>query len=161
MIVRRAAERDVEAIREVAHVAWEHTYSQIMKPQTRASFLAEFYTAEALRKALRVSPGGLWVAEEAGLVLGFIQVVPMLDKPGLEITRLYVLPDKQRSGVGSALLAEVTKTFSGFPFWALIESDDESAVCFYLRKGFSRRRTLSLNLYGEELRFVEFYRRPK
>jgi len=111
-----------------------------------------------LGSALKVTPGGVWVAEEDDSVIGFVQVVPMLGKPGLELTRLYVLPEKQRSGVGQALLDEIQKQFAGNPLWALVEIDDGNSVAFYEKNGFARRRTISLNLYGEELKFVEFRR---
>ena len=129
-----------------------------MRPETRRQFLEEFYTQEALGKALLVRPGGIWVAEEQGVVIGFAQVVPMIGKPGVELTRLYVLPDRQRGGVGQALLDHVQTDFSGQPLWALIEKDDINSVTFFAKNRFVKKRVVSLNLYGEELKFIEFHR---
>ena len=158
IMIRKAVPADIPAIQAVAQVAWEHTYRDIMRENTRRQFLAEFYTTEALGSALNMAPGGVWVAEEDDSVIGFVQVVPMLGKPGLELTRLYVLPEKQRSGVGQALLDEIQKQFVGNALWALVEIDDGNSVAFYEKNSFAKRRSISLNLYGEELKFVEFRR---
>lgn len=155
-MIRRAEMSDIPSIQMVARVAWEHTYREIMRPQTRSMFLDEFYNYEALVKALAIHPGGLWVAEAHDLVLGFIQVVPMLDGTGLEVARLYVLPKYQRQGLGKSLLDTVMAKHPNCQWWALVERDDAKAVQFYRQQGFHKQRDLTLNLFGEELAFVEY-----
>jgi len=161
MVIRKANGVDIPAVQAVARIAWEHTYQDIMKPVTRSRFLDEFYSYDALAKALEVKQGGIWVAEHAGRVIGFIQVVPMLDKSGLELTRLYVLPEYQRQGVGQALLEIVEAEFLSVKWWALVEKDDDRAVAFYKKNGFAKRRELILNLFGEDLGFIEFHKEVK
>lgn len=155
-MIRRAQRDDIPAVQAVARVAWEHTYKDIMRPATRSCFLDEFYSHSALSRALELSPGGLWVAQQAGEIVGFIQVVPMLDGSGLELTRLYVLPTHQRKGIGQKLLDRVKSDYPDTSWWALVERDDTQAVVFYEKQGFERRRSLTLNLFGEDLDFVEF-----
>jgi len=155
-LIRLAEMSDIPSIQMVARVAWEHTYREIMRPKTRSMFLDEFYNYEALSKALAVRPGGVWVATEGDLVVGFVQVVPMLDGTGLEIARLYVLPNYQRQGVGKLLLSAALESYPKTKWWALIERDDEKAVQFYRQQGFRKQRDLPLNLFGEELVFVEY-----
>ena len=157
-MIRKAQATDIPAVQTVARVAWEHTYKQIMKPATRSRFLDEFYNYEALSKALNVQPGGIWVAEQQGIVVGFIQVVPMLDRSGLELSRLYVLPEYQRQGIGQSLLNLVAAEHPSSSWWALVERDDHSAVEFYKKNGFEQRRDLILNIFGEDLNFSEFVR---
>lgn len=157
-LIRLAEEADIPGIQAVARVAWEHTYKDIMRPQTRSHFLDEFYNYDALAKALDVRPGGIWVAVEDRSIIGFIQIVPMLDGSGLELTRLYVLPSCQRRGVGHALFSCVVDAYPASTWWALVERDDHKAVSFYLKQSFVKRRNLTLNIFGEDLAFVEFYR---
>ncbi|MDP3488400.1 MAG: GNAT family N-acetyltransferase [Bacillota bacterium] len=157
-MIRKAQAADIPAVQTVARVAWEHTYKDIMKPATRSYFLDEFYNYDALAKALSVQPGGIWVAEQEGKIVGFIQVVPMLDRSGLELSRLYVLPEYQRQGVGQSLLHLVAAEYSASSWWALVERDDSSAVDFYRKNGFEQRRDLILNIFGEDLNFLEFFR---
>jgi len=157
-LIRIGTKADIPAIQAVARVAWEHTYQDIMRPETRSHFLDQFYNYEALAKALELQPGGIWVATVGAQVVGFIQVVPMLDKSGLEVTRLYVLPGCQRQGMGRRLLAAVMMAYPQTKWWALVERDDHMAVAFYVKNLFSRRRDLVLNIMGEDLAFVEFFR---
>lgn len=155
-MIRLAEMPDIPSIQMVARVAWEHTYREIMRPKTRSMFLDEFYNYEALSKALAVRPGGVWVAAEQDLILGFMQVVPMLDGTGLEIARLYVLPNYQRQGLGKLLLSAALSSYPNTKWWALVERDDDKAVQFYRQQGFRKQRDLTLNLFGEELGFVEY-----
>lgn len=155
-MIKMAAMSDIPSIQMVARVAWEHTYREIMRPKTRSMFLDEFYNYEALSKALALRPGGVWVVTEQEMVLGFIQVVPMLDSNGLEIARLYVLPNYQRQGLGKLLLTTAIESYPKTKWWALVERDDDKAVQFYRQQGFSKQRDLTLNLFGEELGFVEY-----
>ena len=50
-----------------------------------------------------------WVAERAGVVVGFVATGPPRDEdvpvPGAEIYAIYVLPESWRGGAGTALLA--------------------------------------------------------
>lgn len=158
ILIRLAEKADIPGIQTVARVAWEHTYKDIMRPQTRSHFLDEFYSYDALSKALDVRPGGIWVAEEDRSIIGFIQVVPMIDGSGLELTRLYVLPSYQRQGVGQALFNTAAEAYPQRNWWALVERDDSKAVAFYLKQSFTKKRDLTLNIFGEDLAFVEFYR---
>ncbi|MBS3873280.1 MAG: GNAT family N-acetyltransferase [Firmicutes bacterium] len=157
-MIRKGTKADIPAIQAVARVAWEYTYKDIMRPETRSHFLDQFYSYEALAKALELKPGGLWVATVGLQVVGFVQVVPMIDKSGLEVTRLYVLPECQRQGVGKMLLSTVMVAYPETKWWALVERDDHMAVAFYAKHLFSRRRDLVLNIMGEDLAFVEFFR---
>jgi len=157
-LIRIGTKADIPAIQAVARVAWEHTYKDIMRPETRSHFLDQFYNYEALAKALELQPGGIWVATVGATVAGFIQVVPMLDKSGLEVTRLYVLPECQRQGVGGSLLSAVMVAYPETKWWALVERDDHMAVAFYVKHFFKRGRDLVLNIMGEDLAFVEFFR---
>lgn len=155
-MIRLAIASDIPGIQMVARVAWEHTYRDIMRPKTRSMFLDEFYNYEALSKALTVRPGGLWVALGQDAVLGFMQVVPMMDGNGLEIARLYVLPTHQRQGLGKLLLGAAMDSYPKTKWWALIEREDDKAVQFYRQQGFRKQRDLTLNLFGEELGFEEY-----
>ncbi|KAF0197647.1 MAG: GCN5-related N-acetyltransferase [Bacillota bacterium] len=158
-MIRKAQAADIPEVQAVARVAWEHTYKKIMKPATRSHFLDEFYNYNALYKALNIQPGGIWVAEQQGRVVGFIQVVPMLDRSGLELSRLYVLPHYQRQGIGQLLLNHVAAEYPSSSWWALVERDDNSAVEFYRKNDFEQRRDLILNIFGEDLNFLEFFRK--
>jgi ribosomal protein S18 acetylase RimI-like enzyme len=71
----------------------------------------------------------VWVAEVDRLIVRYASF------GGGFLTNLYVHPDHQRRGIGSALLAEV-KAYSpeGFKLWTFQQNED--AIRFYERQGF-------------------------
>lgn len=156
MIIRPATENDVQGIQHVAHVAWHVTYEGIIRPETRANILSEFYSEESLLRSLQRSGAVFFVAVEGERVVGFAQVLP---RPRMvadyELTRIYVLPDWQRKGVGSKLLEAVEAALPDQRLWVIVERDNKGAVEFYEAKGFTRQRDLELPLFGENLPFVE------
>jgi len=71
----------------------------------------------------------VWVAEVNHLIVGYASFA------GGFLTNLYIHPDHQRRGIGSALLAQV-KAYApeGFKLWTFQQNED--AVRFYERHGF-------------------------
>jgi GNAT superfamily N-acetyltransferase len=71
----------------------------------------------------------IWVAEGAGRVVGFVGV-----NDG-EVTHLYVEPEAQRAGLGTALLEHV-KGLSDGRLWLWVFQRNEGARRLYERHGF-------------------------
>ena len=55
-----------------------------------------------MSRALAAQGSSFFVAESSGEVIGFAQFVRRSSE-SVELTRIYVLPDRQRSGVGMRL----------------------------------------------------------
>jgi GNAT superfamily N-acetyltransferase len=72
----------------------------------------------------------VWVAEEAGRILGFLAI-----DGGKLLAKLYVEPDAQNRGVGAALLDQAkTLCPEGLELWVF--QRNEGARRFYERHGF-------------------------
>ncbi|WP_232675829.1 GNAT family N-acetyltransferase [Nocardioides sp. R-C-SC26] len=78
--------------------------------------------------AARIEADHVWVAEVAGLVVGYVRFTDTW------LDDLYVLPGRARQGVGCALL-EVAKAHlpAGFGLWVF--EQNEPARAFYARHG--------------------------
>jgi hypothetical protein len=61
--------------------------------------LDSWYSRESLSRALAAQGSSFFVAESSGDVIGFAQFVRRSGE-SVELTRIYVLPDRQRSGIG-------------------------------------------------------------
>jgi GNAT superfamily N-acetyltransferase len=98
--------------------------------RARMTYLPNLHTDEETRAFIGGLPMRMevWAAEVDGCVIGFAAVHDdWLD-------HLYVLPDAQNSGAGSALLAKVKERRpEGFQFWAFQKND--GARRFYARHG--------------------------
>ena len=155
--VRKAKSEDVLGIQQVAHVTWHDTYEHIMRPDTRAHVLAEFYSEESLACSLERDETAFLVAEEQGRIIGFAQALPR-PHSGYEVTRTYILPQYQRKGVGTQLNAELANNLPGQTLWVFVERDNHGALAFYRAQGFEQQRELELPIYSETLPFVEMAR---
>jgi GNAT superfamily N-acetyltransferase len=72
----------------------------------------------------------VWVAESAGLVVGFVSVY----RPEGDVRHIYVDPDWQHRGIGSCLLASACAGLRG-PARLRCHADNRAACAFYERNG--------------------------
>ncbi|MWG34516.1 GNAT family N-acetyltransferase [Halomarina oriensis] len=107
MHVRRATDRDVAPIREVAKRSWTTDYPDIVTRETAEEAVDDWYAPERLAAELRDSRTLVLVADDGGL-RGFVHATwNVTDREGY-ILRLYVDPDHRREGVGRTLLDRTT-----------------------------------------------------
>src|SRR5882672_4918366 len=99
--IRGAARSDVPGIADVARKTWTATYAGIIPDEVQRELLESWYSAPALLRAIE-SPGAFLVATQAGHVIGFAQFV-WQPPESAELTRIYVLPERQHVGVGTML----------------------------------------------------------
>jgi GNAT superfamily N-acetyltransferase len=120
MLVRAAEQRDFDTIAEV-HLA---SFRGL-------AFLPLVHSDDEIREWIRavvIPTHEVWVAEEDGVVVGHAALKDDL------LGHLYVHPDHQGRGAGSALLAVVKRERSeGFRFWVFQPND--GARRFYERRG--------------------------
>ncbi len=131
MSIRRATPEDTEAIVRLGSVVVPSTYGPIDE-HFAAWQLERWWSAEAVRSGLDRLPH--WVAEEDGRVVG---VANLGENNGLPaMWKLYVHPDRQGSGVGSALLAQVEAAASGSVLTVEHVGGNDRAAAFYASRGF-------------------------
>jgi ribosomal protein S18 acetylase RimI-like enzyme len=155
MNIRRATLEDILGIQQVAHVSWHSAFEGIMRPDTRANILSEFYSEESLTHSLQRRDSVFLVALERDKVVGFVQALPRPGNGGYELARLFILPNYQRQGIGRQLLQQVESLLAGQTLWAMVEKNNQKAVAFCQAMGFCRQRELQLPVFGENLPFME------
>ena len=156
--VRLAVAQDAVGIASVARCTWNDTYVGIILPETQERFLGRWYTPAALEEAMGQSESWFYVAVVQGEVIGFAQFM-MRDNGRGELTRIYILPEWQRQGVGSRLLREGLATLSTHgaeEAFARVEKGNAKGAGFYERSGFHQVRELSVELPGQNLELLEY-----
>ena len=138
--VRDATPDDAPAIRRVAQASWWDTYGGILDDEYIETFLEKWYSLDALRaaaaRAAERETSTFLVAERDGELIAYLQFGE--GPRGPELFRLYADPAHQRTGVGSALLAELHRRISGrvASYVLDVHSRNERGRAFYDRSGF-------------------------
>ncbi|MFB6269396.1 MAG: N-acetyltransferase family protein [Halobacterium sp.] len=139
MHVREATPGDAEAVRRVADAAWHDAHDDIVGPDSVERFLAEYYSIDDLRKRFAADDGTTFVASVDGTIVGYASGVPEDD--WYTLGSIYVHPDWQGDGVGSALLERVERAGAAAGFETLrlvVMADNEDSIGFYESRGFVR-----------------------
>lgn len=128
MHVREATPDDAEAVRRVADAAWHEAHDEIVGADAVDAFLARHYDPADLRERYR-----------DGDVVGYATGVPTEDAYALG--SIYVRPDRQGDGVGTALLERVEAAGGEAGYDALrlvVMADNDDSIAFYETRGFER-----------------------
>jgi GNAT superfamily N-acetyltransferase len=134
LIIRAADGNDLTAVLEVGRRTWPVTYGPIAGEEYVAMGLAKWWTKDATIPAIR--GGRVTVAELDGTVVGIAAVG--LHESHLVLWKLYVLPEHQGGGIGSALMESVVAAARGEHSQIRLSYLDgnTSAEGFYRNKGF-------------------------
>src|SRR5262245_38124523 len=160
VMVRQAEAKDLPMVEAVARLTWPAAYAGIIPDDIQRRLLDSWYSPESLRRALAAKGSSFFVAELAGDVIGFAQYVRR-SAEWMELTRIYVLPGRQRSGVGTGLLDAGLVEFAaqGLKYLAVhVERDNRNGRRFYERAGFAEARELTQDVQGYVLALVEYRR---
>jgi ribosomal protein S18 acetylase RimI-like enzyme len=154
--IREATPGDIPEIQSVAEAGWQATYGDILDSETIDAALAEWYDEQSLEKVIEDETVGYFVAEAE-------QVVGYCSGSGTDGTgylgAIYVDPDEQRSGIGTALLDR-------FEQWARSEgctelrieviADNEAGRRFYETRGYQIRESEERDVFGESVSVAIF-----
>ncbi|WP_075937279.1 GNAT family N-acetyltransferase [Halosegnis longus] len=150
--IRPATPEDVDAIREVADAAWWDTYPGTLSRDQIERAVDRLYDPEFLREVVSEREDLLFlVAERDGELVGFGSAQQTFADE-VELFTLYVHPDHQRAGVGTALLGEVldaARAQSVDRLRAGVLSGNQQARSFLEGHGFERTETVTTEVGGE------------
>jgi GNAT superfamily N-acetyltransferase len=124
---------DARAVHDVSVVTFQDLEARFHHPPSAPPPSAAPLTR--FEHLIDTDPGGAWVAEEAG---GIVGAALAIDRDGVwGLSLLVVLPDHQSSGIGRALLERARRYADGGRRGAIIlASPDHRALRAYARAGF-------------------------
>ncbi len=108
--IRQAIATDFDIIREIAFQTWPITYGAILSKEQLCFMLNKFYSLEYLN--LNAQQNQLFfIISENEIPLGFLGIEHHFDKKSItKIHKIYVLPDRQRKGIGKSAIDFVVKS---------------------------------------------------
>lgn len=143
--VRRARPADAEAVAAIGRVSFSTAYSPGSDPADIADHLHRNFRAEVVLAEMAEAGREYWLASVGNTPAGIAKIRSdrppegLPAHPGLELQLLYVAPDFQAHGVGSALLDRVVGIAGERGFacvWLSVWEYADWALVFYKRRGF-------------------------
>lgn len=142
--LRVATADDIETIRDLADRTWRACYPGIISEAQIDYMLGWMYSPEQIRSEIESGEIRYLLAEmadaEPAEPAGFAAFGPdPEDAAGAFLHKLYVLPERQRLGLGSALLAEVerlARTHGSSRLSLRVNRGNEPAIRAYEKNGF-------------------------
>ena len=137
MQIKEATTNDISAIQNLAEITWENTYNFL--PNGQIEYMLELmYSNTSLQEQMN-SGHQFYVAIVDENIVGFASVSKEKDDNIFKLNKLYVLPTKQKSGAGKALLQSViayAKENNAFELQLQVNRNN-NAKDFYLKQGFT------------------------
>lgn len=133
--IREMKAEDIKNVQQVAKTSWNDTYDGIIPAHVQESFLNSAYSDEMMKRRLEVS--SLYVAEADGQIVGFANFSTVKEEGEVELGAIYLLPEFQGEGVGTALLNEgINNAQKASKVFINVEKENGRGVYFYKAKGF-------------------------
>lgn len=157
-IIRLAASADVAGIENVARRTWGETYAEIVLPANQERLLGRHYSPVALEEVIAQEHSWLFVAAAGETIVGFAQFIVREDRNG-QLTRIYVLPEWQRQGIGRRLLSAGLDVLASQGVQQLlvhVEKNNPIGVQFYKDSRFCPVREFSVDLPDQALVLLEY-----
>lgn len=135
--IRTASKIDIPIIQEIAYATWPSTYGHILSKEQLNYMLDMMYSSSSLENQMNQNIT-FFLAELNGEIVGFASTGREPMEGMFKLHKLYILPNIQTKGIGSALLEVVilfAKKNSGEQL-VLQVNRNNSAVDFYKKKDF-------------------------
>lgn len=134
-LIREANLEDIKDIQSVAKQSWNATYKGIIPTEIQENFLSYAYNDVMMEN--RIKNSYLFVSEYKGNVVGFANFSPIKQEGEVELGAIYLLPESQGQGIGTALLQHGIENISGVKkIYINVEKENRIGRTFYEAKGF-------------------------
>lgn len=135
LLIRKMKREDITIVQDVAAKSWNATYEGIIPATTQENFLNAAYSNEMMEK--RLNSTLMLVAEVQQQIVGFANYSPVNNKGETELAAIYIYPEYQGAGIGTALLQEGIKHLHDVKkIYINVEQENRIGKTFYEAKGF-------------------------
>ncbi|MED0673985.1 GNAT family N-acetyltransferase [Aneurinibacillus aneurinilyticus] len=133
--IRKMQKEDIQQVQQVSKASWNYAYEGIIPFEIQESFLKFAYNDEMMQRRLENS--FIWIAEVDEKIVGFANFSPVKEDGETELTAIYLNPEHQGKGIGTALLNEgIINLEDAKEIFINVEKDNSIGTTFYKAKGF-------------------------
>ncbi len=143
-LVRRWTLDDLTVIQDVLWKTWVHSYSHFIPEEDLTSYFSEHYDLDSLRTLFHNPMADGFVAEDEGVVVGFMRTAREPEENRYYVSSIYVLPPYQTKGLGKALMKRAAEEAKGFRLdrvWIGVMVQNHQAEDWYKTMGYQVVRT--------------------
>lgn len=153
-VIREMLKEDIKQVQDVAEKSWHSTYDGIIPRNIQENFLKAAYSDEMMENRLKGS--FIFVAEMENKVVGFANFTRVNDEGKSELSAIYLYPDLQARGIGTALLQKgIEKLHNVKEIYIDVEKENKIGKTFYKAKGFKIIKEYEDNFDGHILKTVQ------
>lgn len=152
-MIRKMIKEDIKQVQDVAKKSWNATYDGIIPHNVQENFLNGAYSDEMMEK--RLNGSFIFVAEMANKIVGFANFTAVNGEGQSELSAIYLYPNCQGKGVGTALLQKGIKALENIKeIYIDVEKENTIGKTFYEAKGFKTIKEYDDNFDGHILKTV-------
>lgn len=152
-IIRKMTKEDIKQVQDVAKRSWNATYEDIIPLDVQEKYLKAGYSDEMMQR--RLERTSIFVAIEENKIVGFANYSQVKNEEAVELLAVYLYPEHQGKGIGTALLREGINHLEGVnEIYVNVERDNKIGKTFYEAKGFATVEEFDDNFEGHILKTV-------
>jgi N-acetylglutamate synthase-like GNAT family acetyltransferase len=143
MILRKATLEDIPLIQEIAEEAWRPTYGPILSEEQTQYMIPMMYASEVLQNQIELFS----ILEVDAKAIGYCAFEKISETEG-KLHKLYLRPSLKQKGGGTFIINQISHQARelGLQSIYLNVNNQNSAVDFYLKKGFIKEREMVLDI---------------
>lgn len=151
--IRLMKKRDIAQVQDVAKTSWNSTYEGIIPIEIQNNFLKQAYSDRNMKRRLKNSI--IYVAEVGDRIVGFANYSRVSIDGSTILGALYIYPEYQGKGIGSAFLNFAIKNMKNLEEIRLnVEKNNLIGMRFYHAKGFEKVNEYKEDFYGHTIHTV-------
>lgn len=153
LVIRKVIQEDIRRIQDIARKSWHATYEGIIPKNIQENFLNSAYSDQMMENRLNHSL--VYVAEHDQHVVGFANYSPINQNGEVELSAIYIYPEYQGTGIGTALLRAGIDEIDGVKsIFIDVEKENKIGKNFYIAKGFTVIKEFDDDFDGHMLKTV-------
>ena len=143
MILRKATLEDIPTIQEIAEEAWRPTYGPILTEEQTLYMIPMMYNTELISSQIELFS----MLEVDAKAIGYCSFEKLTETEG-KLHKLYLRPSVKQKGAGTFIINEISHQARALGLESIILNVNKynSALDFYLKKGFTKDREMILDI---------------
>jgi|AGTN01.2.fsa_nt_gi Acetyltransferases len=135
-----ATTHNTQDIQEVSALAWPYAFKDILSASQIAYMMEWMYSDESLREQMEKKNHRYFLAKSEDEYVGYLSIEHNCEnRRKTKIHKIYILPDKQKKGIGRLFLdvaLEKAREAGDEAIYLNVNKYNENAIAFYKRTGF-------------------------